>query len=295
MKSIVFLTVLAMLAFAANSLLCRLALKFTAMDAATFTAIRLFSASAVLLVLTSWRSSTPHLEASAPAPFLADKPSWRSEGSWPSAAALFVYAAGFSLAYVELSAATGALLLFASVQVSMIGYGLFKGERFSTVQMIGFLIALVGVLLLMLPGLAAPSLKSATLMILAGVAWGVYSIRGKGAKHPIAATTGNFVRTLPFTLVLSGAMLMQFSFSTAGAVYALASGALASGLGYVIWYKVLPALRATQAAVAQLSVPVIAALGGVLFIGEALSLTLLGASVAVLAGIGLVIWGRSGD
>ncbi len=291
-QRILILTTLAMLAFAANSLLCRLALKFTPIDAATFTAIRLLSASMVLMMLVSWRGGAVAPIGAAQHANLPPPASWRSEGNWPSAAALFVYAAGFSLAYLELTAATGALLLFGSVQVSMIGYGIFKGERLSPVQMLGFLMALAGLVLMLLPGLAAPPLKNAALMVLAGVAWGMYSIRGRGTQHPIAATTGNFVRTLPFTLVLSAVWLSQFSFSMAGAAYALASGALASGLGYVIWYQVLPALKATQAAAVQLSVPVIAALGGVLFIGEALSLTLVAASVAVLAGIGLVIWDR---
>ena len=269
---ILLLTTLAMLAFAGNSLLCRLALKTTTIDAASFTTIRLVSASLLLLWL-----------------MLANRTSIVKHGNWTSSMALFVYAAGFSFAYLKLPAATGALLLFGAVQAGMVSYGLFKGERLLGLRLGGFLLALCGLVLLMLPGLSAPPLGSALLMLLAGVAWAVYTLRGKGATNPMAVTAGNFVRTLPMTLGLSLITINQASIDRAGLMYAVLSGALTSGLGYVIWYKVLPALKATHAATVQLSVPVIAALGGVLFLGEPVTGLMLGACAAILLGILLVL------
>ena len=276
---VVVLTLLAMIAFAGNSLLCRLALKHTAIDAASFTAVRLMSASLVLCLLAGgWRANW--------------QSAWQSGGNWPSAFALFTYAAGFSFAYISLPAATGALLLFGAVQATMIGYGVWAGERLSPLQLAGLGLALGGLVALLLPGLAAPPPASAALMLGAGVAWGVYSLRGKGGKaasSPIKVTAGNFMRTVPLTLGLSLLMVNQLSLDGAGVGYGVLSGALTSGLGYVIWYKVLPALKATSAATVQLSVPVIAAMGGVVFIGETVSLRLVLASIAILAGIALVI------
>ena len=273
---ITVLTLLAMMAFAGNSLLCRLALKHTAIDAASFTAVRLMSASLVLCLLAGgWRANW--------------QSAWQSGGNWPSAVALFAYAAGFSFAYISLPAATGALLLFGSVQATMIGYGVWGGERLLPMQLTGLGLALGGLVALVLPGLAAPPPGSAALMLGAGVAWGVYSLRGKAASSPIKVTAGNFMRTVPLTLGLSLLMVNQLSLDGAGVGYGVLSGALTSGLGYVIWYKVLPALKATSAATVQLSVPVIAAMGGVVFIGETVSLRLVLASIAILAGIALVI------
>ena len=273
---VVVLTLLAMIAFAGNSLLCRLALKHTAIDAASFTAVRLMSASLVLCLLAGgWRANW--------------QSAWQSGGNWPSAVALFAYAAGFSFAYISLPAATGALLLFGAVQATMIGYGVWAGERLSPLQLAGLGLALGGLVALLLPGLAAPPPASAALMLGAGVAWGVYSLRGKAASSPIKVTAGNFMRTVPLTLGLSLLMVNQLSLDGTGVGYGVLSGALTSGLGYVIWYKVLPALKATSAATVQLSVPVIAAMGGVVFIGETVSLRLVLASIAILAGIALVI------
>jgi drug/metabolite transporter (DMT)-like permease len=279
------LVTLAMLAFAGNSLLCRMALKHTAIDAASFTAIRLLSGAAMLwLVVRLTRvAATPALQG-GPVP-----------GNWLSAGALFVYAAGFSLAYVSMSAATGALLLFGSVQATMIGYGVWRGERLRKRQWAGIALALAGLVMLMLPGLAAPSLLASLSMMSAGAAWGVYSLRGKAAttnpllNSPTEVTAGNFLRTVPMAVVLALLMASKLTPDLAGIGYAVVSGALASGLGYAIWYQALPALRATQAATLQLSVPVIAALGGVLLLGEALTGPLLLASIAILGGIALVI------
>ncbi len=279
---------LAMLAFAGNSLLCRMALKHTAIDAASFTAVRLVSGACMLwLVVQLTRGGASSGPKGRPVP-----------GNWLSAGALFVYAAGFSFAYVSMSAATGALLLFCSVQATMIGYGIWRGERLRKLQWVGIALALAGLVTLMLPGLAAPSPLAALSMVSAGAAWGVYSLRGKGApnpqqNHPTEVTAGNFLRTVPMALALALALALitanGLRLDPAGMGYAAVSGALASGLGYAVWYQALPALKATQAATVQLSVPVIAALGGVLLIGEALTGPLVLASFAILGGIALVI------
>jgi drug/metabolite transporter (DMT)-like permease len=214
-------------------------------------------------------------------------------GSWRSALALFAYAAGFSYAYLSLTAATGALLLFGAVQATMIGYGLWSGERPGVRQAIGLLIAFAGLAWLLLPGITAPPLFGSALMLGAGAAWGAYSLRGKGSGDPIVVTAGNFLRAVPLALVLGLAMGRSLSFDPAGAIYALCSGALASGLGYAVWYTALRGLKATSAASVQLSVPVIAAAGGIVFLGEALSVRLLIAGAAILGGIALVIIDRS--
>jgi drug/metabolite transporter (DMT)-like permease len=276
---IVILTALAMLAFAGNSLLCRLALKHTSIDPASFTAIRLVSGAMMLFLIVKLRTRTAE-----------------GRGNWLSAFALFVYAAGFSFAYVSLPAATGALLLFGAVQVTMISHGFWKGERLSSLQLLGLLLAFGGMVGLLLPGLAAPPLLGSVLMLGAGVAWGFYSLRGKGAGDPTGVTAGNFMRAAPMAVALTLLLLIQperhASLDTAGFYYAFVSGAVTSGIGYAIWYTALPALKATQAATVQLSVPVIAALGGVVFLGEAITSRLIVASVAVLGGIALVILER---
>ncbi len=241
---IIVLTALAMVAFAGNSLLCRAALRDTSIDAASFTTIRLVSGAVVLWLILRMRHNSPG-----------------GAGNWMSACALFVYAAGFSFAYTGLSAATGALLLFGAVQATMIGYGIWVGERLHKPQLMGLFL----------------------------IAWGIYSLRGKGGGDPTRVTTGNFLRAVPITIAMSIFMLSGASLDTAGFWYAVASGALASGVGYAIWYTVVPGLQATNAATIQLSVPIIAALGGVIILGEPVTLRLLLASVAILGGIALVI------
>jgi drug/metabolite transporter (DMT)-like permease len=212
------------------------------------------------------------------------------KGNWLSALALFAYAGGFSFAYLELSTATGALLLFGAVQSTMIGYGIYRGERLRLPQLGGLLLAIGGLVGLLLPGLTAPPLLASALMLGAGMAWGIYSLRGKGAGDPLQVTAGNFLRAVPIALILSAAMLDDISLQhAAGIGYAIASGALASGLGYAVWYSALPALKASTAATVQLSVPLIAALGGAVLLAEPLSLRLLLASLAILGGIALVI------
>lgn len=261
-----------MIAFAGNSLLCRVALKHSSIDAASFTTIRLVSGA-----ITLWLVAQMTRRAQT------------GRGNWRSACALFAYAAGFSFAYVSLPAATGALLLFGAVQATMIGYGLWRGERLRALQLGGLVLALGGLVALLLPGLSAPPLSGSLLMLGAGIAWGVYSLRGKGAGDPTRVTAGNFLRAVPITVALSLLMHDSASVDSAGFWYAIASGALTSGIGYAIWYTALPALRATSAATVQLSVPVIAALGGIVFLGESVSLRLVLASAAVLGGIALVI------
>ncbi len=269
---LVIYTVLALLAFAGNSLLCRAALQHTPIDAASFTTIRMVSGALTLWLLVQFtrRGVT-------------------GRGSWPSALALFAYAAAFSFAYVNLPAGTGALLLFGAVQTGMIGWGLVKGERFKSVQWLGLALALAGLVGLLLPGLSAPPLGAALLMITAGLAWAVYSLRGKGAGDALRVTAGNFVRTVPVAFIMSLLFMGSAQVDTAGALYAIASGAITSGIGYAIWYTALPHLKATSAATLQLSVPVIAAVGGILWLGEPLTLRLLLASLAILGGIALVI------
>jgi drug/metabolite transporter (DMT)-like permease len=276
---IIFLTCLAMMAFAGNSLLCRLALKHTSMDAASFTTVRLIAGAVVLWMVVRIRGGAPV-----------------GKGNWPSALMLFIYAAGFSFAYVALPTATGALLLFGAVQATMISYGVWVGERLQGLRLVGLMLAFGGLVGLLLPGLSAPPLYESVLMLCAGVAWGVYSLRGKGngkaAGDPTAITAGNFLRAVPIAAALSVLMWSSVSVDSAGFWYAVASGALASGIGYAIWYTALPALTATNAATVQLSVPVIAALGGIVFLDEVISLRLALACVAILGGIALVILGK---
>lgn len=269
------LVTLTMIAFAGNSLLCRAALRGTSIDAATFTTLRLVSGAVALALIVYARDRVAVVA-----------------GSWRSAFALFAYAAAFSFAYLSLAAGTGALLLFGAVQATMIGWGLWRGERFAASQWLGLLLASGGLVGLVLPGVSAPSLRGSLLMIAAGVAWGVYSLRGRGGGDATRTTAGNFARAVPFALVLSLALWPQASTDGAGVALAIASGALTSGVGYAIWYTALKHLQATHAATIQLSVPVIAALGGIAFLGEHLSVRLVVAAAAILGGIALVVLGR---
>jgi drug/metabolite transporter (DMT)-like permease len=265
------LTLLAMLAFAGNSLLCRAALQAGRIDAASFTTIRVVAGALALWLIVRLQSGRA-----------------AKAGSWPSAFALFAYAAAFSFAYTSLTTATGALLLFGAVQATMIGYAFWRGDRLTGWQLLGVACALGGLLALLLPGISAPPLHGAALMIVAGIAWGVYSLRGRGAGDPLQATAGNFLRAVPFAAALSLAMLAGTALDAAGVALAVASGAITSGIGYAIWYTALRGLKAATAATVQLSVPPLAALGGVVLLGEPLTLRLLLASVAILGGIALV-------
>jgi drug/metabolite transporter (DMT)-like permease len=271
---VIVLTLLSLLAFAGNSLLCRLALKDTAIDPTSFIAIRLASGAAVLWLVLALQQRVRQME-----------------GSWMGAVALFVYAIAFAFAYAAIPAGTGALLLFAAIQISMILYGITIGERLSLVQSVGFAFAIGGLILLMLPSLGAPPLLNAAFMILSGIAWSVYSLIGRKSKDPVAATAGNFIRAAPIAIVffvviysLSGA-----SYDMAGVSYGLASGAITSGLGYILWYAALKELNVTHAATVQLSVPVITAFGGALFLSEPITQILVVASAAIVIGISLVV------
>lgn len=277
-----FLTIIAMVAFAANSILAREALGDGTMDAAGFTGLRLAS-GAVALALVLMLRRKDKVEA--------------VPGSWASALALFVYAVAFSFAYVQLGAATGALILFVSVQMTMIGWGIACGERPRSMQWLGIFMALAGFVYLVSPALTRPDPVATALMITAGIAWGVYSLRGRGTRDPIGDTAGNFIRTLPLAMaLLAFALVGQGSIdgemSGRGIVLAVASGVLASAAGYVVWYRVLPHLAAIAAAIVQLSVPVITAAAGVLFLAEPLTIELTLAGVLILFGLALAIAAR---
>ncbi|MBU0480862.1 MAG: DMT family transporter [Proteobacteria bacterium] len=274
---LITLTSITMIAFAGNSLLCRGALNHTTIDPASFTTIRLLSGALMLWLIVRIRKGAAV-----------------GGGNWLSAFVLFTYAAGFSFAYLSLSAATGALLLFGAVQATMISHGLRMGERLRRLQLIGLLLACGGFVNLMLPGLSAPPLDGSILMFGAGVAWGIYSLRGKGAGDPTRVTAGNFLRAVPFAAILSLLTPADISPDEAGFWYAVLSGALASGIGYAIWYTALPALPSASAAILQLSVPVIAALGGIVFLDEVITIRLVVSSVAILGGIALVILEKQG-
>jgi drug/metabolite transporter (DMT)-like permease len=279
LTSRVALTTLTMLAFAGNSLLCRAALRHTSLDEASFTSIRLISGAVTLALIVRARSgNTTGRNAGS--------------GNWLSALLLFVYAAALSFAYVGLAAGTGALLLFGAVQVTMIGHGLAKGERLRNVQLLGLALASGGLVWLLLPGISAPPLHSALLMLLSGAAWGWYSLRGRGRGDAIRVTAGNFMRAAFLAAGLSAVMVSHVSLDATGILYAILSGALTSGAGYSIWYTVLPSLKATTAATVQLSVPVIVSLGGILLLGEPLTARFALASAATLGGIALVILKR---
>lgn len=268
-------TVAAMVAFAANSVLCRMALATDSIDPASFTSLRLVSGAAMLWFLTR-ALARPKVSA----------------GSWESAAYLFIYAIAFSLAYTSLSAGTGALLLFGSVQITMIVWALFAGERPLPGRWLGMATALAGFVYLVLPGITAPSPLGAVLMTTAGVSWGFYSLRRKGHTDPLAATAGNFLRAAPLALLISVLMFPGIHVSARGILLAVASGAVASGLGYVVWYAALRGLSASGAAVVQISVAPIATLGGVLLLGESISTRLLVSSVLILGGITIALMSR---
>ena len=269
------LTTITMFAFAANSVLCRLALARDAIDPGSFTLVRIASGVAMLWALVALTRRDRSIG-----------------GSWRGAFALFVYAAAFSFAYISLSAGVGALLLFGAVQATMIITGLARGERLASVQWLGLALALAGLAALVAPGVAAPPVAGAALMLAAGIAWGAYSLLGRGASDAFAATAGNFLRATPFALLLAAITVTGAHATSAGLVYAVLSGAVASGLGYTLWYAALGGLTAAQAASVQLSVPVITAIGGALALGETITARLGASSVAVLGGVALVIANR---
>ncbi len=271
----ILLTAVAMLAFAANSVLARLAFATAGAEPLTYTGLRLASGAIVLFILIAVRGrSGPHTALG---------------GSWAGAAALFGYALAFSIAYIMLGAGTGALILFASVQIGILGWAVFKGDRPGVLEWLGLAIALAAFAYLVSPGLVAPHPIGTALMVGSGLCWAAYTLLGRGSKTPLVDTAGNFVRCLPLAIVIGIAGLLQHSLNPVAAAYAVASGALASGLGYAVWYAVLPGLARTQAAVVQLTVPAIAATGGVLLIGEPVTLRLVMSSAGILGGVALAL------
>lgn len=268
------LTCLAMIAFAANSVLCRLALGQDSIDPTAFTAVRLLSGALVLSIILG---------------FGKNKTTSSGRGSWLAAVMLFLYAITFSFAYVSLTTGTGALILFGAVQISMIAITLITGQKLKPLEWIGIVIAFCGLVYLVLPGVTAPSLGGFLLMALAGIAWGIYTLRGKASKNPLADTTFNFIRSLPLVIIPALATFPNMHFTGVGIMLAALSGGVTSGIGYAIWYTALRGLTATQAAVVQLSVPIIAAFGGVLFISEQITLRLTLSTFLTLGGILIVI------
>ena len=277
MRSTTVLTLVAMFAFAANSLLCRMALGEGLIDAASFTTARVISGAFTLslILLPRWRTRS------------------RSPVNWRSAIMLFTYMAFFSFAYLSLSAGTGALLLFGAVQLTMFAVAFRSGEHFPGLSWIGLALAVFGLVCLVSPGLTAPDPLGAVLMAIAGVAWGVYSLLGKNVADPLEATASNFILSVPLVVLVSLVFQGDFQITLKGLVLAFASGSVASGLGYVIWYAALKGLTTTRAATVQLSVPIIAAIGGVILLSEQVTFRLLLASVATLGGIALVLMQRT--
>jgi len=266
-----------MLAFAANSVLARLGLRRGEIDALGYTGVRLIAGAAMLAVLVYLRRQR------------SEGGRFELGGSWRGALALFGYALAFSIAYLLIGAGTGALILFATVQMSMLAWAIIKGDRPGGIEALGIVLAFGGLVYLVSPGLVAPSPIGAALMVGAGVCWAIYTLIGRGSRSPLIDTQGNFVRCLPLGLVLAVAGVTLHPPSLSGLIYAAASGAIASGLGYAIWYAVLPSLTRIRAAFVQLTVPAIAAAGGVLFIGEPLTLRLVVASLAILGGVALAL------
>ena len=273
---VVLLVAAAMLAFAANSLLCRIALRQGSIDPASFASIRLVSGALALALIMRARTGR----------------SLPGKADWISAAMLFAYVAFFSFAYLTLSAGTGALILFGCVQLTMLGAGLHSGERFDAIAWCGLALAFAGLVYLVSPGIEAPPLAGAVWMAIAGAAWGVYSLRGRSAGDPLAATAGNFARAALFAIVLNLAFVSEARIDKGGVALAVASGAVTSGAGYVVWFAALRHLSAMQAATVQLSVPLIAAIGGVVLLSEAVTLRLAVAAMAMLVGIALVLTRR---
>jgi drug/metabolite transporter (DMT)-like permease len=276
LKTVIF-TLLAMVAFAANSLLNRLALGNGTIDAASYTTVRLISGAAMLGIIG----------------MMTRQKNWmQKSGSWFSTVFLFLYAIAFSFAYLSLSTGTGALILFGSVQVTMIVSALYTGERPRFLEWLGLFLALGGLVYLVFPGLKAPSPLGSALMAAAGIAWGFYTLRGRGSNDPLADTASNFIRSVPFILVITLFGLKNAKISTNGLLLASISGAITSGLGYVIWYAALRGLTTTRAATVQLSVPILAAWSGIIFLSEEISVRLLLAGVLILGGIGLAVMAK---
>lgn len=274
---IILITMLSLLAFAANSLITRFALEKTTIDEASFIMLRIVSGALFLWLYLAFKKN-----------YQAGK-----AGTWHAALALFIYAVSFTYGYGFIAAGTGALLLFGSVQITMTIAGYREGERLNVIQIVGFVLALFGLVILMLPGISAPSFIGALLMCISGIAWSIYTLQGRGAKNPAAATAGNFIKAAPMAIILWLVVKLtangSINLDSTGVYYALLSGIVTSGIGYIIWYSVLPELKATQAAIVQLSVPIMVTIAGALLLNEQITLRVLFASLAILAGTLLVL------
>ncbi|WP_323750418.1 DMT family transporter [Marinobacter sp.] len=275
---IIVCTTFALLAFAGNSVLCRLALGEKSIDAASFTIIRLLSGIFILMIAVAMTRKTKNTQ---------------STGSWLGASMLFVYAVAFSYGYISLDTGTGALILFAAVQITMIAVSVVSGNRLHYAEWLGVFIAFSGFVYLIIPSVTTPSLMGFILMTVSGMAWGFYTLIGRSSTQPLADTAYNFLRTSPFVLVLLIFTLQDANLSQEGVLLAVLSGAIASGVGYAVWYIALKGLSVTQAAVVQLFVPIVAAIGGVIFTNELITLRLVESSALVLGGILTVILGRN--
>lgn len=269
---VVFLTAIAMIAFAANSVLCRIALRHSAIDPISFSVIRLVSGALILWMILKFQ-----------------RPAKKGTGSWGGALSLYVYAFAFSYAYLKLDTGTGALVLFGAVQLTMLGYGFMQGERMGVLALLGLVLAVAGLVVLLLPGSSAPPLTSVVIMLASGVAWGVYSILGKASTDTLAATTGNFMMSVPLIVLTALPFISSFHADVVGVTSAVVSGTIASGAGYAIWYTAIRQLSSFRAATVQLSVPVIASIAGVLLLGETFTARLGLSSLTVLGGIALVL------
>jgi len=284
-----FYTSFALTAFAFNSILCRLALGTQAIDAASFTAVRLIAGAFALVLISSFYAGK---EAEKEAEEEAEEEAEKKRGNWISAFFLFAYAICFSFAYTNLTTGTGALILFGSVQMTMIIAAVVSGERPKIMEWLGLIFALGGLIYLVFPGLSSPPFFSSMLMTLAGISWGFYTLRGRGSKTPLADTTGNFLRAVPMIVLTTLPFLLQIHLSQKGILLAVLSGAIASGIGYSVWYHALKFHTATRAAIVQLSVPALAAFGGVIFLSEIVSMRLVLATILILGGITIAIAGR---
>ncbi|PKI13512.1 DMT family transporter [Colwellia sp. 12G3] len=274
---IILITLLSLVAFAANSLITRFALEKTSIDEASFIMIRVVSGALFLWLYLTFKNNNKAYKA----------------GTWLAAFALFIYAVSFTYGYGLIAAGTGALLLFGAVQITMTIVGYREGERLNIIQMAGFVLALIGLVILMLPGISSPSFMGAFLMCISGVAWSIYTLQGRGASDPAATTAGNFIKAAPMAILLWFIVYLStnntINLATDGVIYALLSGIITSGIGYIIWYSVLPELKATQAAIVQLSVPLLVTLAGAIILNEAITMRIILASTAILLGTILVL------
>jgi drug/metabolite transporter (DMT)-like permease len=277
----ILLTLLALIAFAANSVLCRLALGDGAIDASSFTGIRLVSGAVSLFIILSLKGGNKENTMVV-----------KSKGSWGAAFVLFIYAVTFSYAYLSVNTGTGALILFGAVQITMIMLSIIAGTRLHLIEWSGVVLAFSGFIYLVLPNISTPSFNGFILMTISGVSWGIYTLKGRNSKYPLMDTTYNFIRTIPFVILLTVITMHNMEYTVEGIILALISGAITSGVGYTIWYIALGGLSSTQAAVIQLSVPVIAALGGVVFVSEVITMRLVVSTAVVLAGILMVVLGK---